>query len=172
MWSKNRIYPGLFLNKYVISELTYYPFALLSTPHSVHGEYRLSPMEMLPLAEGSDARIGGEDMHAYMTAFASKFLEGRIQYGLDVRRIRRKQTGPGWELDVVHHDASVQETRFYERLVLCTGVRLHPPLAGVALIAVSRAATLVLFPSFSALLLLPQLDSVAWYFTASTSARR
>lgn len=131
-------------------------------------------MDMPPLAEGSDARIGGKDMHAYMTAFASKFLEGRIQYGLDVRRIRRNQTGLGWQLDVVHHDTSVQETRVYERLVLCTGVRLHPPLAGVAsaLIAVSRVATLDVFPSCSAPLLLSRLDFVAWYSTASTSARR
>nr|VWO99039.1 14-alpha sterol demethylase Cyp51A (EC [Ganoderma boninense] len=102
VWSKDRIYPGLFLN-------------------NVHGEYRLSPMEMPPLVEGSDARIGGEDMHAYMTAFASKFLQGKIQYGLDVRRIQRNPAGAGWQLDVVHRDTSVQETRIYDRLVLCTG---------------------------------------------------
>ena len=68
---------------------------LSCTLYSVHGEYRLSPMEMPPLVERSDVRIGGEDMHAYMTAFASRFLEDKIQYGLNVRRIRRNPSGPG-----------------------------------------------------------------------------
>ncbi len=125
VWSKDRIYPGLFLNKYVSLELILLLFISLSTLHSVHGEYRLSPMNMPPLVQRSDARIGGEDMCAYTTAFASKFLEGKIQYDMDVRRIRRNQSGPGWQIDIVHRDTAVQETRLYDRLVLCTGVRLR-----------------------------------------------
>ncbi|KAH9899419.1 FAD/NAD-P-binding domain-containing protein [Cubamyces lactineus] len=101
VWSRDRIYPGLYLN-------------------NVHGEYRLSPLEMPPPAAGGD-RLTGDDMMQYMEAFASKFLEGRIQFNVDVRNIRRHPSGEGWLLDVQDLQSLTKETREYARLVVCTG---------------------------------------------------
>ncbi|EJF61517.1 FAD/NAD(P)-binding domain-containing protein [Dichomitus squalens LYAD-421 SS1] len=102
VWSQDRIYPGLFLN-------------------NVHGEYRLSPMEMSPLVERSDVRLGGQDLNKYTTAFASTFLKGKIEYGIEVHRIRRGPAGSGWQLEVLNRSTALPETRLYDRLVLCTG---------------------------------------------------
>ncbi|KAH9853083.1 FAD/NAD-P-binding domain-containing protein [Lenzites betulinus] len=101
VWARDRIYPGLYLN-------------------NVHGEYRFSSLEMPPpVAEGG--RLSGEDMANYFASFASKFLEGKIQFSVEVSNIRRGVDGKGWLLNVFNLDTHAAETRTYARLVLCTG---------------------------------------------------
>ncbi|KAI0329616.1 FAD/NAD(P)-binding domain-containing protein [Cubamyces sp. BRFM 1775] len=101
VWSRDHIYPGLYLN-------------------NVHGEYRLSPLEMPPPTAGGD-RLTGDDMMQYMEVFASKFLEGRIQFNVEVQNIRRHPSGQGWLLDVQDLVSFTTETREYARIVVCTG---------------------------------------------------
>ena len=81
-------------------------------------------MDMPPQVERSDVRIGGQDLNKFTTAFASKFLSDMIEYRIEVQRIRRSSTGSGWELELLNHSTSSPETRHYDRLGLCTGVRL------------------------------------------------
>ena len=69
-----------------------------------------------------DSRLSGDDLCAYVKVFADKFLQGKIQFGVDVRGIRRGVSGKGWQLDVLRRDTSTKETREYTRVVLCTGV--------------------------------------------------
>ncbi|KAI9057634.1 FAD/NAD-P-binding domain-containing protein [Trametes sanguinea] len=102
VWATDRIYPGLYLN-------------------NVHGEYRLSPLEMpTPVAPG--LRLSGEDMAIYMKTFASKFLEGRIEFGIDVQDIRRDPKGSSWLLDAHDLRSGQRESRSYARIVVCTGL--------------------------------------------------
>ncbi|KAH9854923.1 FAD/NAD-P-binding domain-containing protein [Lenzites betulinus] len=106
VWARERIYPGLELN-------------------SLPGEYRFSPLDMPPPAE-KGARLSGEDVMNYLETFASKFLQGRIHYNLDVSNIRRGSDGTGWKLDVLDLRTSATETRTYARLVVCTGGCSNP----------------------------------------------
>ncbi|OSC97983.1 FAD/NAD-P-binding domain-containing protein [Trametes coccinea BRFM310] len=106
IWARDRIYPGLFLN-------------------NVHGEYRLSPLKMPPPVSGGD-RLSGYDMNKYFETFASQFLEGKIQFNLDVHNIRRPASGQGWLLDISDLKSGIQETREYARLVMCTGGSSNP----------------------------------------------
>ncbi|KAI0711022.1 FAD/NAD(P)-binding domain-containing protein [Cerioporus squamosus] len=100
-WIKERLYPGLYLN-------------------NVHGEYRVSPLEMPPPAPGQ-ARLSGDDIHAYLDTFASQFLTGKIQYKIEVRSIRRPPSGKGWHVEVLNLSSGQREIREYARVVLCTG---------------------------------------------------
>ena len=90
---------------------------------SVHGEYRVSPLEMPPIT-AEDGRLSGEDIHDYLQAFATKFLEGKIEYGMEVRDIRRRPSGNGWHVELQDLTKDQKETREYARIVLCTGVRV------------------------------------------------
>ncbi|KAI0355439.1 FAD/NAD-P-binding domain-containing protein [Trametes cingulata] len=101
VWAVDRIYPGLYLN-------------------NVHGEYRFSQLEMPPPMAGG-GRLTGDDMSSYMEAFAAKFLQGRIELSVDVTNIRRDASGVGWKLDVHSFQSGERETRYYARIVLCTG---------------------------------------------------
>lgn len=120
VWATNRIYPGLYLNKYETLFLCLI-FRLLSI-HSVHGEYRLSPLEM-PAPSSADGRLSGDDMAQYMAKFTSMYLQDRVEFGLDISNIRRGSNGKGWLLDVHDVQTGNQETRPFTRLVVCTGVR-------------------------------------------------
>ncbi|KAI1795061.1 FAD/NAD(P)-binding domain-containing protein [Ganoderma leucocontextum] len=100
-WTEQRIYPNLYLN-------------------NVHGEYRVSPLDMPP-PTSDRGLLCGDDIHDYMKEFASKFLEGRIQTGIDVRNIHRDPSGKGWQVEVMDANTGKHETRAYRRVVLCTG---------------------------------------------------
>lgn len=89
---------------------------------SVHGEYRLSPLEM-PAPSSADGRLSGNDMAQYMARFTTKYLQDRIEFGLDISNIRRGSNGEGWLLDARDVQTGKQETRPFTRLVVCTGVR-------------------------------------------------
>ncbi|EIW61544.1 FAD/NAD-P-binding domain-containing protein [Trametes versicolor FP-101664 SS1] len=101
IWATNRVYPGLHLN-------------------NVHGEYRLSPLEMPP-PSSADGRLSGDDMAQYMVRFTDKYLSDRVEFGLDISNIRRGSNGEGWLLDVRDVQTGKQETRPFSRLVVCTG---------------------------------------------------
>ncbi|KAI0638622.1 FAD/NAD-P-binding domain-containing protein [Trametes polyzona] len=101
VWARDRIYPGLHLN-------------------NVHGTYRLSPLEMPP-TKAPGGRITGDDMADYTEAFAAKFLQGKVQFEIEVRSVRRPQSGTGWMLDVCDLQTGAQEMRACARLVVCTG---------------------------------------------------
>lgn len=119
IWATNRVYPGLHLNKY--ETLGLYRFFFLRLSHSVHGEYRLSPLEMPP-PSSADGRLSGDDMAQYMVRFTDKYLSDRVEFGLDISNIRRGSNGEGWLLDVRDVQTGKQETRPFSRLVVCTGV--------------------------------------------------
>ncbi|KAH9939295.1 FAD/NAD-P-binding domain-containing protein [Epithele typhae] len=98
VWTRDRVYTGLRLK-------------------NVHGD---SPSE-------KDGRLTGDDLSAYTDAFASKFLEGKIEYGVEVRDIRRNPSGAGSLVDLTHRATSQKETllnketREYGRVVMCIG---------------------------------------------------
>ncbi|KAI0315357.1 FAD/NAD-P-binding domain-containing protein [Amylostereum chailletii] len=106
VWGKDRVYPGLYIN-------------------NVHGEYRLSSMEMDPpiTAGVVGGRLTGEDLRRYTEAFAAKFLEGKIQFDTEVRNVRRGTSRPteGWEVAVENRRTGKREVHRYARVVLCTG---------------------------------------------------
>ncbi|KAI0774713.1 FAD/NAD(P)-binding domain-containing protein [Trametes elegans] len=101
VWAKHRVYPGLYLN-------------------NVHGEYRLSPLER-PRRATSETRLTGDDMAQYMEEFAVRFLQGVIQFNVEVRNVRCHPSGKGWQLDARDVQSNATETREYARIVLCTG---------------------------------------------------
>ncbi|KAI0371491.1 FAD/NAD(P)-binding domain-containing protein [Pilatotrama ljubarskyi] len=101
VWAANRIYPGLYLN-------------------NVHGEYRLSQLEM-PLSTATGGRLTGDDMARYIEAYAEKFLQGKIESGVEVEYIRRNSCGAGWILDVHDLRSSKRERKTFGRIVVCTG---------------------------------------------------
>ena len=109
---------------------------------SVHGEYSVSPLEMpSPATDAADTRLSGDKLCAYTKAFANKFLEGKIEFNVQVKEIRRASEVRGWCIDIMHKETSRSETREYTRVVLCTGVSLYvaristlltpPPVRGV-----------------------------------------
>ncbi|TFK94863.1 FAD/NAD-P-binding domain-containing protein [Polyporus arcularius HHB13444] len=100
-WTADRTYPGLHLN-------------------NVHGEYRVSPLDMPPIA-AEDGRLSGEDIHNYVQAFATQYLKGKIQYETEVCDIRRHPSGSGWRVEVRDVKTGTREERTYARVVLCTG---------------------------------------------------
>ncbi|OJT15472.1 hypothetical protein TRAPUB_7343 [Trametes pubescens] len=118
VWATNRIYPGLYLNKYETFFLSV--IFRLRLIDSVHGEYRLSPLEM-PAPSSADGRLSGDDMAQYMARFTDMYLQDRIEFGLDISNIRRGSNGQGWLLDVRNVHAGEQETRSFTRMVVCTG---------------------------------------------------
>ncbi|KAJ3017760.1 hypothetical protein NUW54_g508 [Trametes sanguinea] len=78
-----------------------------------------------PWFTGGD-RLSGYDMNKYFETFASRFLEGKIQFNLHVHNIRRPTSGQGWLLDISDLKSGIQETREYARLVMCTGGSSNP----------------------------------------------
>ncbi|KAM5542339.1 hypothetical protein V8D89_003798 [Ganoderma adspersum] len=105
-WMNEKIYPGLYLN-------------------SVHGEYSVSPLDM-PQPTSARGRISGDDINKYLDTFASTFLAGKIQFGIEVRNIRRRSSGTGWHVEVYDRGAGCTEDRAYRRVVLCTGGQSSP----------------------------------------------
>ncbi|KAI5824862.1 FAD/NAD(P)-binding domain-containing protein [Schizophyllum commune Tattone D] len=101
VWAQERVYDGLFIN-------------------NVNGEYCFSCLEKTP-ADPRTPNLSGFDMCAYMTRFAEKFLQGKIVYNTEVRRIRRGQGGRGWELDVSSKITGEDRVVRCARLVLCSG---------------------------------------------------
>ena len=78
----------------------------------------------MPPITAEDGRLSGEDIHDYFQAFATKFLEGKIEYGMEVGDIRRRPSGNGWHVELQDLTKDQKETREYARIVLCTGVRV------------------------------------------------
>ncbi|KAI0371492.1 FAD/NAD(P)-binding domain-containing protein [Pilatotrama ljubarskyi] len=111
VWAADRVYPGLYLN-------------------NVHGEYRLSPLEMPPPVAGGPlrGRLSGAEVSRYFNTFADTFLKDKIQLGKDVQQIRRHPSGEGWQLDIRDVVSGRQETRDYARIVLCTGGCSNPKI--------------------------------------------
>ncbi|PIL37555.1 hypothetical protein GSI_01249 [Ganoderma sinense ZZ0214-1] len=105
-WTNDRIYPGLYLN-------------------SVHGEYCVSPLDM-PKPTSARGRTSGEDVNKYLEDFASTFLSGHIQFGIEVRSVRRRSPGTGWHVQIYDRNAGRTEHREYRRVVLCTGGQSSP----------------------------------------------
>ncbi|KAH9899418.1 FAD/NAD-P-binding domain-containing protein [Cubamyces lactineus] len=103
VWAPSRIYEGLYSN-------------------SVYGEYRLSPLKLPPPAKGPFLdRPSGQELSAYFQAFSREYLDGKIQFGKAVQRIRRHPSGKGWSVEVQDAKDGNFETREYSRIVLCTG---------------------------------------------------
>nr|GAT52224.1 FAD/NAD(P)-binding domain-containing protein [Mycena chlorophos] len=98
VWSVGRVYPGLQIN-------------------NVHGEYNFSGFKMPQTASG---RVSGEEVSAYMQAFAREFLsDGVIRYGVNVVKIRRDDSV--WYVTVEDISTKTREVLEYARIVLCTG---------------------------------------------------
>ncbi|KAL1940036.1 hypothetical protein VTO73DRAFT_9371 [Trametes versicolor] len=104
VWAATRIYPGLYLN-------------------NVHGQYCFSALDMPPPAAGGAlrGRLSGPEVSKYFETFAETFLEDNIQFGKEVRRVRRHPSGEGWQFDVRDLGSGHVETRECVRIVLCTG---------------------------------------------------
>ena len=94
----------------------------------------------MPPITAEDGRLSGEDIHSYLQAFATKFLEGKIEYGMEVRDIRRHPSGNGWHVELQHLTKDQKETQEYARIVLCTGVRVFIRVPRVVGLMTSRAA--------------------------------
>ncbi|KAF8875014.1 hypothetical protein CPB85DRAFT_1378674 [Mucidula mucida] len=87
------------------------------TPGGIWARERIYPgLALNNNAEKTGGRLGGEDMRRYMTKFASRFLEGNIQYETEVLRIRRVR----WRVTVRKQDG-LESTLSFDKLVLCSG---------------------------------------------------
>ncbi len=98
-------------------------FQRVDIGNSVHGEYRFSSLAPVN-AEKTGGRLGGEDMCRYMTKFASRSLEGNIQYETEVLHIRRVDSESRWRVTVRKQDG-LESTLSFDKLVLCSGVSLQ-----------------------------------------------
>lgn len=78
-----------------------------------------------PVTDAADTRLSGDKLCAYTKAFANKFLEGKIEFNVQVKEIRRASEVRGWCIDIMHKETSRSETREYTKVVLCTGVSLY-----------------------------------------------
>ena len=86
-------------------------------------------------SQETGGRLCADNMRKYMETFADRFLRGRIRYNMDVLRISRHspvkdEAGkavkmPGWTIDVVDRKTGSQFTLDYDKVVLCSGVRLE-----------------------------------------------
>ncbi|EJU02001.1 FAD/NADP-binding domain-containing protein [Dacryopinax primogenitus] len=101
VWAAERIYPGLEIN-------------------NVHGEFRFSALGMPPPSTGS-GRLGGEDLNAYMKAYAHNFLHGCIRYGVEVEDVSENPDGEGYILSTRDLKNGKKEQLRFRRVVLCTG---------------------------------------------------
>ncbi len=117
---------GAHIPKLVLEQVRFSPSYIAVTSDSsplssVHGEYRVSPLEMVP-PEKADGRLSGAEIHRYVDTFVTRFLEGRIEYGIEVQNICRNPSGRNWTIEVQNVHTGDRETREYGRVVLCTGV--------------------------------------------------
>lgn len=90
----------------------------------MHGQYCFSALDRPPPAAGGAlrGRLSGPEVSQYFETFAETFLKDNIQFGKEVRRIRRHPSGEGWQFDVCDLVSGRVETRECARIVLCTGV--------------------------------------------------
>jgi dimethylaniline monooxygenase (N-oxide forming) len=89
---------------------------------SVHGEYRLSPLDMPPPENGSQ-RLSGFDLCNYMEKFADKFLVDRAKFHFqtEVLNIERDEDGK-WNVAVEDLPTKSLRTLTFSRIILATGV--------------------------------------------------
>ena len=114
VWSEERVYEGLTINKYVADTLVERESFDMS--FSVHGEFRFSPLSMPPPAEcaKTGGRLTGQDMRQYMQTFADLFLNGDIRYETTVNQISQID-------DIWHISVNTGEVLTFSKVVLCTG---------------------------------------------------
>lgn len=102
---------------------------------SIQGEYRFSCLEQPPPppTENGDIRLSGQDLQAYMEKFVELFLPDRIRYNTEVLNIRPTARGGidppradnhVWTVMMEDVTTKVAEIREYDKLILCTGVRI------------------------------------------------
>jgi hypothetical protein len=80
------------------------------------------------------SRITGFDLRDYMGKFGETFLQGRIQYGVEVVKISRGENGTGWKVLIRRNGAEENEELHFGKLVICTGVSFCPCRSIVSMI--------------------------------------
>ena len=87
-------------------------------------------------SDSTGGRLSGEDMQHYMESFEDHFLPGKIRYNTEVLKIKRvaqngkngkasSTTPPSqWLISVQDKNSGTRSELKYDRVVLCTGVRL------------------------------------------------
>ena len=127
VWSEERVYPGLYINRSLLTIHRLLIDLILDAITSVHGEYRFSALPMRS-PEGftkTGGRLSGNDVRQYLEDFEERFLKGKIRFGTEVLNIRRGDHGRGWSV-LVHDKKSANAEKvqvlYYSRIVLCTGV--------------------------------------------------
>ena len=99
---------------------------------SVHGEYRLSPLEMPPPANGE--RLSGFDLCNYMEKFADKFLVGRAKFHFQTEVLDIERDGHGkWNVAVEDLPTKSLRTLTFSRIILATGVSRISTIFGIFL---------------------------------------
>ena len=73
----------------------------------------------------ADGRLSGADINQYIEEFAARFLQDKIEFGMEVRKIHRKAEGEGWLVETRHIDTGDDESRECARVVICTGVSIY-----------------------------------------------
>lgn len=102
---------------------------------SVHGEFRFSPLPMPPPRDwrSTGGRLSGEDMQYYMESFEEHFLNGKVRYNTEVLKIQRTFEKPSkssltpkpqWSISVLDKKTGASSQLKYDKVVLCSGVRL------------------------------------------------
>ncbi|KAF8802218.1 FAD/NAD(P)-binding domain-containing protein [Phlegmacium glaucopus] len=106
-WARNRVYPGLHIN-------------------NVHGEYRLSPLDMPPPENGSD-RLSGFDLCNYMEKFSKDFLVGKAKFHFETEVLNIERDGSGkWNIAVEDIPTKSLKTLTFSRIILATGGCSNP----------------------------------------------
>jgi cation diffusion facilitator CzcD-associated flavoprotein CzcO len=125
VWARNRIYPGLQINKYAFVIYLYLSAIMLKPSVSVHDEYRFSAQEMSPPAESETtvARVSGLDMCNYMERYWNRFLKGKVEFtfNTEVLDVSRDEGGT-WLVRVEDLLAGTKDILKFSRIILATGV--------------------------------------------------
>ncbi|TEB27449.1 FAD/NAD(P)-binding domain-containing protein [Coprinellus micaceus] len=118
-WARERVYPGLHIN-------------------NVHGEYKLSPLEMPP-PERSDAtggRLTGIAMRDYMETFSKVFLEGKANFRLrtEVLKVKREKASSGgspgtWIATVRDLKTGDEQDLSFNRVIGCSNPKVLEELS-------------------------------------------
>lgn len=83
-------------------------------------------MDLPPDSEQTGGRLTGYGMQRYMENFADRFLKGRIRFQTEVLQISRDGGTQLWRVVVRDIKGGSETTLTYDKIVLCTGVSVHP----------------------------------------------